>query len=151
MRLDGQSPVLDLTDALEDARSDGRVYPRTGHRLSWVGALHAAREIVRELVPQVAGLQPLDLAGWDFGALSPVEEPLAGAPQDTEPGLAPAPPAAGGKRPTAVIVHDGCGGRVAEVLGSPFELLRTVVAETVSEDVLSELRPQIVLWLRESR
>jgi len=145
---DGAS-VHDLYDALQDARAHGRVYPRAGRALTWVGAIHAYRAIVKAL-PGPA-LRPHSLDGFDFGPLTPVPDALDGEEADTEPSLAVAPSAAAAGAPPALVVHDGTAGRIAELLRTQFGGCRVVVAERVDPQLVRRAGADIVIWIREDR
>lgn len=140
--------LLDLHDELQDARVHGRLYSRTGQRLTWTGAIHAYRAIAKVVAGAVAELRPHPLAVFDFGEL----EPVAGAADDdTEPLLAVRPPAATGRGPSGLVVHDGSGSRIAELLGLHLSGCRVVEAERVEPELVLSEKPDLVVWIGEDR
>ena len=146
LRASHDASLHDLYDALQDARAHGRLYPRTGRSLTWVGAIQAYREIVKALPSP--GLRPHPLDAFEFGALEPVADALD---EDTEPSLTVRPSAAAAGAPTALVVHDGTAARIAELLGTGFARCRVVVAERVDPRVVRAARADIVIWIREDR
>jgi len=146
LRHSPDASLHDLYDALQDARTHGRIYPRTGQTLTWVGAIQAYREIVKALPSP--GLRPHSLDAFAFGALEPVADALG---EDTEPSLTVRPAAAAAGAPTALVVHDATAGRIAELLQTGFSRCRVVVAERVDPRVVRAARADVVIWIREDR
>jgi hypothetical protein len=154
--------VLDLYDVLTDARAHGRTFTRTGRGVSWVGAVHAARAIARAV-----GVRPRPLDAIDLGLLAPVEDSVVDAPrvtwrdgafvpvpsttlpEDEEPVLDLRPLPAGSA--TGLIVHDGCGGRIAQVVGERFARVTVVEAGAVTSALLKREKADVVVWIRGDR
>ena len=110
---------LDLLTTLRDARGDGRVYTRTDAELTWPGAFHAYRAIVKELALRGVTGEPMPVGRLARGALVPVgdggerepdldREQLQGGPVDG---------------PRALVLHDGSGERLLPFMGEHFSLL----------------------------
>jgi hypothetical protein len=73
--------LVDLLEPLLDARAHGRIFTRTGHGLTWVGAFHGYRAIARVLSVRVPGLAPLPSTELDLGPLVPIEDSLEHTPR----------------------------------------------------------------------
>ncbi len=149
LRVSDVASLLDLHDALQDARTHGRVYSRSGQRLTWSGAIHAYRAIAKDLEGSIAGLRPHPLDAFDFGALAPVADALDGA--DSEPVLMTRPSAAVAGAATGLIVHDGTAGRIAELLRLHFWRCQVVESERVDPEVVRSVKADAVIWVREDR
>ena len=145
LRDSGDAWLLDLYEAMQDARAHGRLYPRTGTTLTWVGAIHAYRAITKSLPP----LRPQPLDAFGFGRLVAATNALD--PSDTEPVLTRRPPAAPHGSPAGLVVHDGTAGRVAELLRMNFWRCHVVVADRVDPELVSNTRPDIIVWIREDQ
>ena len=145
LRGSDDASLHDLFDALQDARAHGRVYSRTGRALTWTGAIHAYRAIVKALPGH--GLRPHSLDRFDFGPLAPVADTLDGA--DTEPRLAAGPSSAPPGASAALVVHDATARRIAELLRMQFDPCQVVVAERVTARLVRTAEPDVVIWIRE--
>jgi len=145
LRDSSDATLLDLYDALQDARAHGRIYPRTGERLTWTGAVHAYRAIMKTLTGAPFRSHPV--AAFEFGRLAEVDDALDGA--DTEPLLTVRPSAAAAGAPTGLIVHDGTAGRVAELLRIHFWRTEVVVADRATSELLQSARADVVIWIRQ--
>ncbi len=161
VRLDrhGQRPVLDLLPVLEDARYDGRVFPRTGDALSWVGAFHVYRAVARSV-----GLDPLPVSALDLGPHEPVATRLDLLPRlrheadalvpaepdtavdDLEPTLVPLSIRAA--RSSALVVHDPVAARVVELLSGHFRQVEVEQAPAVDIERIRREPPEVLIWLR---
>jgi hypothetical protein len=182
LRDSGTVELFDLLPVLLDARRHGRLFPRTGETLTWVGAFHAARALAKALTGRVPGIAPIEVDALDLGELQPVTGALddralavwADGEAVGVAGLAPAPapdsePALGARwqrqaeevapgtwqrsgarrLPTALIVHDGCGGRIAPVLAEHFSACEVVedAAALVDGTRVRAARPDVFVVL----
>jgi hypothetical protein len=182
LRDSGTVELLDLLPVLRDARRHGRLFPRTGDQLTWVGAFHAARALAKALTGRVPGIAPIDVDALDLGELQPVtgaldDRPLAiwadgeavgitgmtpGPAPDSEPALgarwqrqaaevAPGRWQRRGARhlPSALVVHNGCGSRIAQVLAEHFSACEVVESEGGVMDTarVRAARPDVLVVL----
>jgi hypothetical protein len=75
LRVDPHLELLDLRPVLRDARRFGRVFSRTGHGLTWTGAFHCYRAVVKELAKRHSGLEPLPISKLALDGLVPIPDP----------------------------------------------------------------------------
>jgi hypothetical protein len=132
---------LDLLAVLRDARRHGRVFARTGPQLTWLGAFHAYRAIVKELALRGVTGEPPPL---DWLALGD----LAGDGSEREPGLDRAR-FTGGRAdlPTAAILHDGAGERLAPFLAEHFSRTTVLGTTGLPPELVQGERPAIVIQI----
>lgn len=149
LRDSDEASLLDLYDALQDARAHGRLYPRSGRSLTWTGAIHAYRAIAKSLGGAVEGWRPQPIDAFEFGRLVAVPDALDSA--DTEPLLTTRPSAASRGAPTGLIVHDGTAGRITEFLRMNFWRCEVVAAERVDPELVRRAGADVVIWIREDR
>jgi hypothetical protein len=89
LRDDPRLEFLDLLGPLRDARRHGPVFTRLGTGLTWVGAFHGSRAIVKELGKRLPDVAPLPLSWLTLGELVESEDSLdERQPLEVEPGLA---------------------------------------------------------------
>lgn len=171
LRDSDSASMVDLLSALVDARAHGRVFTRTGTGLTWIGAFHAYRAVVRSLAHQIPGLTPLALSEFDVGPLAPVADSLAQAPKvawldgglvtldglrrvdplDVEPALAQAPNSravdVSGRVGRGLIFHGRRGGRIAQLVAAHVLPSRVVEAERFDPELIDRERPGLIVWL----
>jgi hypothetical protein len=76
LRGDPELELLDLLPVLRHARREGRVFLRQGRQLSWPGAFHAHRAVVKELAKRFGAVAAGSGPALELGELVEVSDPL---------------------------------------------------------------------------
>jgi hypothetical protein len=184
---DSDTPTpLDLLPPLLDARAHGRLFPRTGSRLTWVGAFFAARAIAKAVSARFETVSPLPADGLDLGPLAQLSDTLTRnehvawindgfvqigarppAEEELEPTLgdrtalvARRASSDGVERwerlerpelPSALVVTDGSGARIARLLAESFSRCAIVEADRVTGNLVRSHWPDALIQITSDR
>jgi hypothetical protein len=119
------------------------VFTRTGSELTWPGAFHAYRAIVKALAVRGLTGPPLALGELHLGDLA-----VTGDGSEREPELDRGPLRGGGPgRPDAVLLHDGGGARLVPFLGEHFRRVAVQRTTRLPAELLQPPRPAVVVQL----